>query len=1553
MRALLRIWHAVAACALAGVASNIFAATPTVTSISTTSSPPGPQLTNVTITGSGFALGSSFPNPPGASSSGGHNYLYVGTSMSWTDARAYCQSLNGHLATIGSANENTFVSLMASGSKWIGLTDEAVEGTFVWSNGEPLVYTNWSGANPDNAGNQDYVQMLSIGTWDDTAETPALPFVCEFDTLPPPAVYLKKGATQIAGTNVRLNSSSQLVADFNLGGAPLGTYDVVVTDPDSGTSGTLAGAFTVAYSGLFKVVSITPPPDSSLLALSSIVVDFSAAVNAATFSSTSVLLIRAGTDGSFDTADDAIIPVPPSQIQLTAANRLTISLSGLSIPVDKYRLSLIGAVRGTTGSSDKMITVPNIAQNLPTNVSTVEFWQRFDGASTNTPTTFELNPIVTNNNFRFRNPWNSGPDALFWSIGSETHTVNSVNTRGAWHHFALVKNGNNVQIYWNGALLRNEASTSAFSPYAGALELPHSVGTQIFIGRIDEFRIWNTARTQAEVQNYMKRTLRGNEPGLMAYWDFNDGVGTTATDRSGHGYNGTMASPPVWNTSDAPLLPPITDGSGNILDGDYSGTLPSGDGTPGGDLNATFNVVTAFAASAMTPAPGTTQTSLSSVLVTFTGNLDPATVSASSVKVKRAGPDNTLDTGDDVSVTAAGLSIVNGNQLKIDMPGQFKQSEKYRVTLNGTTLPVLKSSGGGITFDGEYPGSTGGFPTGNGTVGGDFTAAFQADLTVTTTVAATPQPVTYGTASVGLLAGVYVVPAQNINTGSISFQLRNGATDVGSPVTGNVTQGTTSVNYPLPPGTAPGTYTIVATYNGGGPFTASSSSAQLVINKAPLSVAANSVSRGYGSANPVIGGTLTGVQYSENITATYTTSATAGSDVGSYVITPVLVDPDGKLINYQISSSNGTLTITKVPLSVTASNVSRAYGVANPNLTGSLVGVVNNDDITSNYSTSATAGSDPGTYSIVPTLIDPNGKISNYTVTKNNGTLTVTKAPINVLAANANRTYGAANPVFNGLLTGVVNGDNILAAYDSAATATSSVGTYSIVPALLDPDGRLPNYTVNAVNGTLTVGKAALSLKVDSYTRPFGAANPTLTGTVSGIQNGDNIAASMSTTAVPSSALGSYPILGTFVDPDSKLPNYLTAITDGVLIVVKATPVIEWPAPARVVAGTSLSGVQLNATAKDAASGAALPGVFAYAPVAGTVLAAGLKQSLNVTFTPDDAVNYNSAQGLTSIDVDAAVLPHITSALTATVGRHEDFAYTLTAGGSLPIKFDAAGLPEGLVFSGDSITGAATVTGVFFVTLSATNFGGKDSKTLKLVVTQSDNHAPAITSAPAANPNPALVGEAVTFAAQASDPDGDALDYGWDFGDATFGRGASVIKIYTAPGVYVAKLTVSDGQAGDSQSVNVVVQEKADAAGSFRIEKLKVSFNFVKKASDSLSFSGQVPLAAGFDPSGKGVRMLIGLLDKELTLNSKGQSADKSFALKFKKGAASAGFTFKLSKEDLFAKLEDLGFGKSAAPVRVEMPVVLVLDGRSHMARGAVTYAAKVKKGVAQSGMGK
>jgi hypothetical protein len=77
-------------------------------------------------------------------------------------------------------------------------------------------------------------------------------------------------------------------------------------------------------------------------------------------------------------------------------------------------------------------------------------------------------------------------------------------------------------------------------------------------GKIDELRVWNVYRTAAEIKANMKVMLKGNEPGLVAYYKFNEGTGQSSADATGDPANtanfvGTdKATWPMWVKSDVP-----------------------------------------------------------------------------------------------------------------------------------------------------------------------------------------------------------------------------------------------------------------------------------------------------------------------------------------------------------------------------------------------------------------------------------------------------------------------------------------------------------------------------------------------------------------------------------------------------------------------------------------------------------------------------------------------------------------------------------------------------------------------------------------------------------------------------------------------------------------------------------------------------------------------------------------------------------------------------------------------------------------------------------------
>jgi hypothetical protein len=104
---------------------------------------------------------------------------------------------------------------------------------------------------------------------------------------------------------------------------------------------------------------------------------------------------------------------------------------------------------------------------------------------------------------------------------------------------------------------------------------------------------------------------------------------------------------------------------------------------------------------------------------------------------------------------------------------------------------------------------------------------------------------------------------------------------------------------------------------------------------------------------------------------------------------------------------------------------------------------------------------------------------------------------------------------------------------------------------------------------------------------------------------------------------GSHQLNVTFTPTDTA--DYAVQTASVNIVVEKATPVINWPTPAAIPAGTPLSSTQLNATAN-------VPGTFVYNPGAGTVLPVGTQQ-LNVAFTPSDTANYTTTNSSVPINV--------------------------------------------------------------------------------------------------------------------------------------------------------------------------------------------------------------------------------------------------------------------------------------------------------------------------------
>ena len=120
-----------------------------------------------------------------------------------------------------------------------------------------------------------------------------------------------------------------------------------------------------------------------------------------------------------------------------------------------------------------------------------------------------------------------------------------------WHHVAFSTSSINTNgqgnLYIDG-VLDTSGSFGGYTVPMGSL-IVGGVNTSHFSGSIDELRIWDVVRTAAEIDTAKSSEIQCNEPGLVAYYQFNKGIDagentnvTNLTDITGNGNNGTLTN---------------------------------------------------------------------------------------------------------------------------------------------------------------------------------------------------------------------------------------------------------------------------------------------------------------------------------------------------------------------------------------------------------------------------------------------------------------------------------------------------------------------------------------------------------------------------------------------------------------------------------------------------------------------------------------------------------------------------------------------------------------------------------------------------------------------------------------------------------------------------------------------------------------------------------------------------------------------------------------------------------------------------------------------------
>jgi hypothetical protein len=122
-----------------------------------------------------------------------------------------------------------------------------------------------------------------------------------------------------------------------------------------------------------------------------------------------------------------------------------------------------------------------------------------------------------------------------------------------WYHVAATYDGVEQVLYIDGTMIAARLATGLvvsndfFEIGTGA----RLTGDRdVFEGLIDEVRVWNVARAAEQIRAGVARELAGDEAGLLAYWQLNDGEGQVALDGTGNSFDATLGSTPEADGND-------------------------------------------------------------------------------------------------------------------------------------------------------------------------------------------------------------------------------------------------------------------------------------------------------------------------------------------------------------------------------------------------------------------------------------------------------------------------------------------------------------------------------------------------------------------------------------------------------------------------------------------------------------------------------------------------------------------------------------------------------------------------------------------------------------------------------------------------------------------------------------------------------------------------------------------------------------------------------------------------------------------------------------------
>jgi hypothetical protein len=178
------------------------------------------------------------------------------------------------------------------------------------------------------------------------------------------------------------------------------------------------------------------------------------------------------------------------------------------------------------GTND-VVTIPDNNSLDITAAITIEAWV-YATKNSGIQNVISKSSQSVNNGYIFPRTDDGWANAVaYMTIGGNWRTLSAAYpSLNAWHHLAVTYDGANLKLYIDGTQAATSAQTGAIAANANALAIGNQPGyLEFFGGSVDNVRIWNVARTQAEISANMNVNIDpATQTGLVSVYTFNQGI---------------------------------------------------------------------------------------------------------------------------------------------------------------------------------------------------------------------------------------------------------------------------------------------------------------------------------------------------------------------------------------------------------------------------------------------------------------------------------------------------------------------------------------------------------------------------------------------------------------------------------------------------------------------------------------------------------------------------------------------------------------------------------------------------------------------------------------------------------------------------------------------------------------------------------------------------------------------------------------------------------------------------------------------------------------------